>query len=235
MEKIPKHFNLVGFPKTPPCEGEAIILLADVLGIKPVELPEVELQYARLITHEVSRKRYLAGRYLVRGALARWLDISPSSIPLELSLSGKPFLPSMDLHFSISHTGKVVAVVFSSLEAGIDLEQERSVDMGALARRFFSPDEAMFLQKSDSLADFFQLWCAREAAIKADGRGLGQLLASTEVILTAAGLERELSVQTEGREWRSFSWILRGALHGAVAFSAPPCVIRWCDLRDALS
>ena len=100
-----------------------------------------------------------------------------------------------------------------------------------MSRRFFSQVEADFLASSNSVGDFFRLWCCREAAIKGDGRGLAALLGSTTAEFSDSTGEGDILVVIEDAVWRAIPWKLRGAMHGAVAFQHVPSVIRWCDLR----
>ena len=235
LEKIPSHFHFSTFPEVIPAEREAIIVIAPISTIKPLELPSIELLRAEAITHQQSRLRYLAARYLLRSIVAKWLGSDPQDISIALSPSGKPFLPQHGmLHFSISHTEQLIGICFSSLPVGLDLEQERSLDVGALAKRFFTLEESVFLDQSSSPAYFFRLWCCREAAIKADGRGLGQLLASTRVLTPIDEKKDLVQVQIEGVSWITYPWLLSGGIHGSVALCEQPDVIHWCDLREAL-
>lgn len=241
LEKIPTHFDFSPLPEGLPAEREAIVVIAEVANIKAVELPFHELQRAEVISHQPSRDRYLAARYLLRGTLSQWLGIKSQEVPIVIDPTGKPFLSMHGVQFSISHTEKIMALSFSffpasgdPLPVGIDIERERLLDVSALARRFFSPAEAEMLQRTQSLSEFFRLWCCREAAIKADGRGLGELLASTQVILQRDPDVDCSQVMVRGVSWSAYHWILRDEVHGAVAFLKPPSVIHWCDLREPL-
>jgi phosphopantetheinyl transferase len=235
LEKIPSLFNFSTFSEAIPGEREAVIVIAPISNIKPLKLPSTELLRAEAITHQFSRIRYLAARYLLRSILAKWLGSDPQDISIALSALGKPFLAQYGMpHFSISHTEQLIGICFSSLPVGLDLEQERSLDVEALAKRFFTKEESIFLNQSSPPADFFRLWCCKEAAIKADGRGLGQLLASTRVI-TPIDEKAELAyVLIEGVSWITYPWLLSGGIHGSIAFREQPDVIHWCDFREAI-
>ncbi len=232
LEKLPVFFTPSGIPEASPEDGEAVIIIAGIPDIIPVELPAEELRRADSITHQESRSRYLAGRYLLRGVLAQWLGVRPRDLPVALTPSGKPFLSHNGMpRFSISHTAHIIAVIYSPLVVGIDLEQERPVDLSALARRFFSSEEADYIEQSGAVPDFFRLWSCREAAIKGDGRGLASLLSSTKVQPHGIRSGEQIRVVIEEISWSAIPWILAGGIHGAVAFREVPGVIRWCDLR----
>ena len=231
LEKLPDIFTTSFVPEIPPGEGEAVIIVAGISAIPPVELPAEESRRADAITHQEVRNQYLAGRYLLRGVLSRWLGTRSQDLPITLTSSGKPVLGECGMPcFSITHTAKNVAAVFSTQSVGIDLEQERPVDVFALARRFFSQEEADFLERSGSQSDFYRLWCCREAAIKADGRGLAGVLSTTRVSPHGIRSGGRVSVLIGEDSWSAIPWILAGGIHGAAAFLEMPGVIRWCDL-----
>ncbi len=207
-------------------------MIADIATIQVVQLPVEEIRRAEGMRVEKTRERYLAGRYLLRGVLSQWSGMQPREFPIIVDSSGKPMGGAKGMpHFSISHTGHLIAAAFFLHHIGIDLEQERPLDFCALARRFFSQEEAEALEKSGSLRQFFRLWCSREAAIKGDGRGLGTLLSVTQAQPSSMMGEEQIQVSIEGVTWNAIPWIMRDSVHGAVAFRELPCVIRWCDLR----
>ena len=210
-------------------------------------LPSEEWEKALSIIAPDVRRRFLAGRRLLRETLSAWLGISPALIDLRKGVCGKPYLgDDPSLHFSISHSGEMVLAAFSRSLVGADLERERPVDAVALARRFFSAEEATLF--ADSLSpdqeQFFRLWTCREAAIKGDGRGMGALLGSTRVILpsssslasSASGSSGSFAAESEAvligdEHWCVIPWRLSGHYHAAIAFLKPPSLIRWHDLR----
>lgn len=235
LEKLSSCFTYTRLSEAIPAKGEALLVIAPISHIKLVKLPDTELMRAERMTHEPSRERYLAGRHLVRGILAEWLQIPTHELCIGLMPSGKPFLTDApSLHFSLSHTQQIVSVFFSRQQVGVDLEQERPLDTIALAQRFFSAEESDFLKHSSSSLDFFRFWCAREAAIKADGRGMGQLLNETKIIPAQTEFQDFLTVWIEGVPWTTSSWMLPGGIHGAVAFREPLDVIHWRDCGEAI-
>lgn len=88
---------------------------------------------------------------------------------------GKPYFPDApQLQFSISHSGAYWLCAFSAAPVGLDVQQHHDCQKQALARRFFSPAEQAFLERT-SHAPFFDLWCAKESWLKYTGRGLSAL------------------------------------------------------------
>lgn len=120
------------------------------------------------------------GRAPLLALLARYLGGGPEAIHLVNGEHGRPrFDPALDptLDFNWSHSGNYAAVVLARHVApGIDLEQlrERSNAL-PLAQRFFHPDEAAMLAAlpaAQRSAAFLELWTAKEAVLKATGRGI---------------------------------------------------------------
>ncbi len=64
---------------------------------------------------------YMLLRQLSRKHFGTDLDLRQ----IQLSPTGKPYLPESDLHFSISHSADFVACVAASEPVGIDIEQRR--------------------------------------------------------------------------------------------------------------
>ena len=124
--------------------------------------------------------RHADGHAPLLALLARYLGGEPSDIHLAVGEHGRPrFDPAPDpaLDFNWSHSGNHAVVVLARHVApGIDLERlrERSNAL-PLAQRFFHPGEAAMLaalpvaQRSTA---FLELWTAKEAVLKATGRGI---------------------------------------------------------------
>ncbi len=117
---------------------------------------------------------------LARGWLGPRLGCHPDALPLFRDAHGRPRLgaPLGDRDISWSHSGEGLLVACAhGLVLGIDLERERPRPRAPeLARRFFHADEAAWLEALPDPAAreraFLRLWCAKEALLKAHGRGL---------------------------------------------------------------
>ncbi|HET7126648.1 MAG TPA: 4'-phosphopantetheinyl transferase superfamily protein [Lysobacter sp.] len=98
----------------------------------------------------------------------------------ERDAHGRPQLQRAGLDCNWSHSGAHLLVVAGhGLVVGADLESIRPrANALALARRFFAAEETAWLARradTDLAAlerDFLRLWCAKEAVLKAHGRGL---------------------------------------------------------------
>lgn len=121
------------------------------------------------------------GSSLASEILAAATGVGASELNVQRTSNGKPYL-HMDappLHFSVSHSGSVLAVAMSrTREVGVDIERERAVpEWERVAERVF--DGATFASLEADIAGgmecaraFTRHWCRNEARVKATGAGL---------------------------------------------------------------
>ena len=116
---------------------------------------------------------------VVRRWLGEVLGCPPEVVPLVRDAIGRPRLGAsharLDLNWSHSGDGLLIAIG-EDMALGVDLEwirpRPRALD---LARRFLATAEADWLAGlPDDIRQiaFLRLWCAKEAVLKAHGRGL---------------------------------------------------------------
>lgn len=139
------------------------------------------------------------GRAPMLALLSAYLDESADALELRNDEHGKPHLfvrggEHCDLQFNWSHSGTFALVALArSVTPGVDIEQPREgVKVIEIAQRFFAPDEVQDLvdcEEAERHALFLRLWCAKEAVLKALGRGL------------AFGLDR-IAFEWEGKRWQ---------------------------------
>ena len=116
------------------------------------------------------REKAAALRRIAREALhesARYSDVTLG--PLEKADNGAP-LPSNGIHWSLTHKEDYVAAVTAPYAVGIDIEKNRSVAEG-LYHRLAGPEE-WALAPDVTRTLFFRYWTAKEAVLKAVGKGL---------------------------------------------------------------
>lgn len=141
-----------------PAPGEVHVWRADLdAGRRPDadKLPDDERRRAKAIVAAERRRRWIASRWALREALARYLGGDPAAVELHLGRRGKPRLGGdAPLRFSLSHSGEVALIaVATGREVGVDVERH-----------------------GDRPADFYADWTRREAAAKCFGGGLGEPL-----------------------------------------------------------
>lgn len=129
-------------------------------------------------------------------ALALRLAAEVCGVPVERlrlgrEASGRPYVSGAGVRVSLSHTRTAIAAAASEqLAVGVDVEPLRSLRplaAGALARRWFPPGEAAWVdgwEAERQSTAFLWLWTQKEAFAKALGQGLGG----------GAGLLREVAL-----------------------------------------
>ncbi len=105
----------------------------------------------------------------LRMLLAARLSCDPASLSFAEGEYGKPHLPEVpDLDFSLSHAGNLALLGISDAgPVGVDLEpRSREDTLEECAQSICSPDE------NPPAGGLLKIWCAKEAYLKALGRGL---------------------------------------------------------------
>ena len=137
------------------------------LNALPAWRREKALQYKKLD----DRKRSVLAFVLLQRALREEYGITeiPEFVYNEF---GKPSLPNLPIHFSLSHCKDAVACAVSDHNIGIDVESIVPYNPD-VARRVCTADELEMLKQSDDKdVDFIKLWTAKEAISKYEGMGL---------------------------------------------------------------
>ena len=171
----------------------------------------------------------------LRDTLAAYLAVHPTDLPIERSPTGKPYLADSALQFNLSHSGRTLLIGLSrSQSLGVDIESgARQRPYLEIARRYFSHDEAAVLTglPDDRVrGSFLGLWSAKEAVLKAIGRGIAFGLDRVGFALDTDGTVRELA-HVADEAWPLANWnIVRLApapgLIGAVAWHGRTLSIR---------
>ncbi|MCC2960374.1 4'-phosphopantetheinyl transferase superfamily protein [Massilia sp. IC2-278] len=126
------------------------------------------------------RRQFVAGRILLRMALAELLGVAPCAVALTERPGNAPALAFPEqpgLGLSISHSGQWVACAVSLTgPVGLDIERiDPARDVLAIAEQAFGPEEAGQLKVLEATARadaFYRMWCRYEAHIKLGGKGV---------------------------------------------------------------
>lgn len=134
------------------------------------------------------RNRFIVSRGILRTILGRYLSLDPSRISFSYSPEGKPAFKGnpKKIHFNLSHSHEMALYAFAvGREVGVDVEYRRALsDAEQLARRYFTSQEiARFHSAPPDHKDeiFFAIWTAKEAFLKATGKGLSVSLNTIDV------------------------------------------------------
>ena len=164
----------------------------------------------------------------VRALLAAYLDRCADAIRIERGEHGKPRVADARLEFNLSHTSDALLLgVSRNLPLGVDLEsaQRHVRSASELARRFFHPSEAAALERvaePGRQAAFLRLWCAKEAVLKAHGRGIGFGLDRVEFAINSSGAV----VPSAGNPWQVLALAPAPGYLGALAWRGPVSRVR---------
>lgn len=148
-------------------------------GCRHIDGSAVHWRFGWVETVERAALSLLARRWVED--LVRERDLFPWSGIGAAESGRKPrFADGPDADFSISHSGRAVMVAVATgvgVGVGVDVEAApfRAFDSDALLRRMCSPREAELARAVSGVerpGHLAQLWTAKEAAVKASGRGL---------------------------------------------------------------
>jgi len=152
-------------------------------------LSDYEQSRADRFKHEADYCCYVTVHALLRIQLSKILGKKAKSISLGESEHGKPFIPGVDLPFSISRTRNLFAFVVGhgNQFLGVDIEQIKpEIDYTAISRNYFSDKEQELIlslkNPEDQKHTFFEIWTRKEALLKAIGIGINAELHKVQVL-----------------------------------------------------
>jgi 4'-phosphopantetheinyl transferase len=186
---------------------------------------------------EQDRRRFVAGRGLLRVILSSYLGITPHALRFNYGCKGKPALAMGGgdgrLRFNVSHSaGLALIAVTLDRELGIDVERIDPALPEDIAERFFSPSEVAKLRAipPERQRDaFFACWTRKEAYLKAKGDGLAVRLDRFDVSLAPG--EPAALLETRGDPAEASRWSL-AELDPAPGYAAAIAIEgRGCRLR----
>lgn len=106
----------------------------------------------------------------IRSMISSYLMNSLSKEELLFNEMGKPFYKNGPF-FNVSHSGKFVIMAVSNKEIGVDIEENKEIDMSPLIK-IFNEAEVKLIKEH---ADFYYLWCAKESLIKCMGSSINKI------------------------------------------------------------
>ncbi|MFD7614066.1 4'-phosphopantetheinyl transferase family protein [Streptomyces sp. NPDC059828] len=141
-----------------------------------------------------ARDRHATAAVLLRTLAARYAGCPAGRVRVDRTCAGcgqphgKPQLPGLDLHVSLSHTDDLIAVAVTRAgPVGVDVERiDRGLDHRALARYALSGEETAWFRETEPVTGFYLVWTRKESILKATGDGLRVPMAT--LTLSAPGL-----------------------------------------------
>ncbi|NTU44043.1 MAG: 4'-phosphopantetheinyl transferase superfamily protein [Chlorobiaceae bacterium] len=174
-------------------------------------LDDEERTLALRFLREHDRIAYVAAHALLRLVIANRIGLAPSALIISRDRFGRPFL-DMDecrgIDVSLSHTKGMVAVALSNAgRVGVDVESvdHERVPRSDLAAYGLSAEEIGRLELmgvAERSEAFIELWTAREAVAKADGRGLSLPFSSIRIDLSSSVASTFDGDDKPSRHWR---------------------------------
>ncbi|AZJ35262.1 4'-phosphopantetheinyl transferase superfamily protein [Tenacibaculum singaporense] len=159
-------------------EAKQEFLLDIYLGIFPNSYKERLLRYQRWQDIQLS----LLGRLLVKEGLSYFgkkVDFSE----LMFNEYDKPYFQNNSIQFNISHSGELVAAIFTNeqVDIGIDIEKSHDIKVAEFKSQMTPYEEQKIFNSEYPQQEFFKYWTQKEAVLKAMGKGLSIPLKSFEV------------------------------------------------------
>jgi 4'-phosphopantetheinyl transferase len=138
-----------------------------------------ELRRLRRFRVEKPRRRFLAGRAMLRRVLSGYDTRPPAAWAFEIARHGRPAIAGgnpLNLQFNLSKSSDlVVCAVTREVIIGVDVENVRRRAPLDVAETFFAPAEVAALRAlplEQQPGRFFEYWTLKESYIKARGLGL---------------------------------------------------------------
>ncbi len=176
--------------------GEVHVWRADlhVSDVRLAELRETlsvdEIARAERFHFEKHKKRFIAGRGLLREILGAYLNRKPDQIAFAEDKHGKPMLKESpgteSLYFNLSHSDDAALYAVSrDYAVGVDIELNRPLrDQEQLAKRVLHSNEWgrwQALPETQQTAALYRSWTQKEAVIKLTGEGMSREMHSIDL------------------------------------------------------
>ncbi len=121
--------------------------------------------------------KYIKTRAELKKILATYLKLDAQQVVIQIGEYGKPFVAETPVFFNLSHTGDQLLIAVSNTgEIGVDIEKIKDrKNLHGLAGKCFSEQECAYwhsLSEQQKQTMFYHFWVAKEAFVKAVGRGL---------------------------------------------------------------
>ena len=164
-------------------------------------------------THPILRRGFILTRGYLRGLLGHYLGIAPEDVELTTNAHGKPRLlqagENEGLVFNLSHSGAMAALAFGhDIPLGIDIEHLRPRgNPERLASYSLSAVELYrwrLLRPELRDESFIHYWNAKEAFVKAIGRGITLGLKQVVVAEDFQGFQEVPMACDPASDWRLY-------------------------------
>lgn len=203
-----------------------------MLNVSPVGWPSSssaqELTRFRRLRCPESRLQFAMGRHLARGALSAMMAVPPDAWKFTVGEHGRPEVAwprnCKPPTFSISHTSGLVAVaVGNHSQMGLDVEKvDRDFEFADVAEAVFTQAELKWMSQGGAdgaRSRFYDLWCLKEAYMKARGLGFSLAPNSFEIAVRDGSIELQRGPDCDPDPGRWQFCLLRPAPDMAMAIA----------------
>ncbi len=131
----------------------------------------------------IKDKKLSVGAYLLLDKLLKEENITKPIF--KIGKYGKAYISNYEnVHFNLSHSGKLVACAISDEEVGIDVElSDPKIDLNIAKHYFFNSEYENIIASENPANEFFKYWVLKESYMKYTGCGFQLELDSFEIII----------------------------------------------------
>ncbi|MCR6641011.1 MAG: 4'-phosphopantetheinyl transferase superfamily protein [Sporocytophaga sp.] len=115
----------------------------------------------------------LFGKLILKKIFKNYCNDQDILHQLKYNQYGRPYIPCLNIDFSISHSGEYTTVAMSNgFQIGIDIEKVKEIAINEFKPMFTESEWKTIVTSTNPLKTFYAYWTKKESTAKADGRGL---------------------------------------------------------------
>ena len=128
-------------------------------------------------------KKLSAGAYLLLDKMLEEENITKPDF--KIGKYGKAYISNHEnIHFNLSHSGKMVLCAISDREVGVDIEYiDPEIDLNIAKHYFYNSEYENIMNAKDKSEEFFKYWVLKESYMKYTGLGMNLQLDSFEIMI----------------------------------------------------